>query len=124
MENNNINFRVNKEIDAWISEQLNFNGNNITISQNARDFIVELITNIKEDPSDFWTDLNLNSSQDIAISNIQSALNTVVRYRPMRYRLRGIKSFRKNDIVITSWEIWDVLSRILVDFCFIPLKDM
>lgn len=109
-----IKTSVKREIDNWVDGSIIIPTRNLT--PKAIDFIAEVINNIKEDPSPLWGEKPFNSDdfQREAISLIPEALDYILRRRPALY----------DNSEITTWEIWNSLSRILVRFCFIPEKDM
>ena len=131
MNNLEITERVNSEVNYWKDQQLK-NGYKVNISDSATNFIVELINNIENDPSTYWK-LNddYNTFQSLAIARIPDALNYCIYddferlpYRRIRRR-RFINMIRETgEMNISTWEIWNSLSLILIDFCFIPQKDM
>ncbi|GAA3963090.1 hypothetical protein GCM10022246_15410 [Pedobacter ginsengiterrae] len=119
MERYSIESQVRKEIEDWQKEYRR-NVFSVRISPQAVDFITELIANISEDPSPLWQKRNQNfddfsNYQRTAIANIPEALDYIVDLRRFRFN---------DEITISSWEIWQSLTRILVKFCFIPEKDM
>jgi len=86
------------------------------ISPKAKKFIVELIENIQDDPSEYWKlKTSAESVQSLAIGRIGEALDLIIRQKRLMFQ---------HEINISSWELWNSLSRILVRFCFIPEKDM
>ncbi len=131
MENFEIAERVEYEINNWKKIKIE-DGLKVNISENATSFIVELISNIKNDPSTYWKLNNdYESFQNLAIARIPDALDYCTYQGAIRipYRMwRSRKIFKiiseTKEANISTWEIWSSLSHILIDFCFIPEKDM
>ena len=116
MENVEIRSRVEEQVGYWLSRQKERLGKEISISDKAIEFIVQVIENIKEDPSARWAIKdNYNSFQDIAIQLIPRSLTRSIYNQ--RY-------YRNTHIAISSWELLDQFPNILSDFCFIPEDDM
>jgi len=119
MEHSQILERVKKEIKIWEMQQIE-RKQQIFITDKAIEFIVEMIDNIVKDPSEYWKLRDKNAFQELAIARIPNALDLSIHHN-QRFR-RHI--FFEDNLVISSWEIWYSLSRILERFCFIPEKDM
>lgn len=112
-----LNIRVSKEIERWTYEQRDL-GKRIEFSENSKNLIVEIIQNIENDPSRFWVrQRNLEFAQERAISKISDALNMLLQ-RSNRLQNRDF------DIYLSPWEIYMNLTPILIEFCFIPERDM
>jgi len=118
MEKEQIQERVYSVVDNWISLQEKRNVS-VSITEKAKDFLVEVINNIVEDPSAHWRSKNFdqNAAQELAISLIPNALHDIYPFRRHNISAKG------KDINISSWEIWHALSYILDRWCFIP-KDV
>jgi len=113
MEDYQIKDQIEVTVENWIKIQLELDYK-ISISPKAKDFLVEVISNIQQDSSRYWTEKNnFDSAQREAISLVPIALNEVLRYyRP--------KDKKHTTIKITTWEIWHVISPILNRWCFMP----
>lgn len=118
MENSKIREDIDVVVKRWITVQENLNVT-VSLSKKAKDFLVEVIDNILQDPSDSWetNEFNKDSAQELAISLIPNALNEILPYR--RYN----RSIRNENIKISTWEIWHAMTPILSRWCFIP-KDV
>lgn len=115
MNESQIFEQVSYEIDNWQNKMAQRKVYT-KISPKAKKFIVELIENIQEDPSEYWKLKTPSESlQILAIGRIPEALDIIVRHRRLLFH---------HEIHISSWELWNSLSRILIRFCFIPEKDM
>lgn len=109
-----INKEILNEIESW-SNKMRQREIFVKISPQAIKFITELIKNIQDDPSVYWKlRTSFESLQILAIGRIPEALDMIVQKQIYYHR----------EIYISSWEVWDSLSRILHKFCFIPEKDM
>lgn len=120
MEEIQIRDQVNLAIKQWSNLQ-NRRGISVEITDRAIDFIIELISNIKLDPSPFWRtkdNYSYDSAQEFAISLIPNALNDIQRINSYKRR------FKSSSITISSWELWNSLTQVLSTFCFIPEDDM
>lgn len=117
MNNNIIREQVNEQIKGWLRLQNNI-GRQWSISPKAIDFIVEVVENIQEDPSQTWQRENFNfeASQELAISLVPNALHDIIA----NGRLRGYRRRRNVDGKITTWEIWHSLSKTIDKWCFVP----
>lgn len=122
MEEATIRKRMELEIDNWMSGQYKEGfHDSISISEEAKNFVVEMIQNIVKDPSEYWKlDPKEGQFQELAIARIPDALDQIIRFNK---RHRRINTYEPR-IQISSWEIWYALSQILIKFCFIPEKDM
>ncbi|MBN9285597.1 MULTISPECIES: hypothetical protein [unclassified Flavobacterium] len=115
MDENQIIKQINYEIDNWQSKMVERNIY-VQLSPKAKKFIIELIENIQEDQSEYWRLKTASESmQNLAMARIPEALDIVIRQKRLIFQ---------QEAYISSWEIWNVLSRILIRFCFIPEKDM
>lgn len=112
MEPTEIYDRVSSEIEKWRALQRGM-GWDIEISQGAIFAISFMVNNIKEDPSDYWTDINPDSMQMYAISVIPNIMNDIVNRFPKRREQR-------RSIRLSSWEIWHGISYALDSWCPIP----
>ncbi len=115
MDENKIIKQVNYEIENW---QYKMSKHNIYVqlSPKAKKFIIELIENIQEDQSKYWRlEKSSESMQNLAIALIPKALDIVIRQKRLNFQ---------QEAYISSWEIWNVLSQILIQVCFIPEEDM
>lgn len=121
MEKSVIREQVKLELEKWTGLQKKRNME-VSFTPKAIDFLCLMIENIQEDKSTYWDyeSLEGNTAQEYAISLIPNALNDLKRYRRSG---RRIHSFKRNEIKISSWEIWHSLSEIVDRFCFIP-KDI
>src|SRR5690554_1948808 len=117
MEKTEIREKVQIEINKWtkLQEKRQIN---ISFTTKAIDFLCLMIENIKDDKSQFWHSMDLESDvlQELAISLIPNALNEL----PYRGKYRNFYFSQKKDIRISTWEIWHSLSQILDRFCFVP----
>lgn len=118
MENQEIRKEVQTIIERWSYFQ-NRNRLEVNFSEGAVLFIFQLIVNIKEDPSDFWRnkEIDYDAAQQLAISLLPNALNDIIR------RNNQLTVVKSREVRITSWEIWHSLSRVLDNWCFMP-KDI
>lgn len=108
---------IEASVERWSSLQSR-RSQVVTFSPGAIDFLVQMIENIKQDPSSFWTEeINYDTAQEFALSLIPNILNELLN----SYRFRG--NLNQPELRITSWEIWHSLSNILSNWCFIP-KDV
>ncbi|WP_417559057.1 hypothetical protein [Mesoflavibacter zeaxanthinifaciens] len=110
MDKTEIRKEVVNQIDKWRS-LARLNNRNVEVSDNVINFISDLIENLKTDPPQGWKSrrIDYSNGQSYALSLIPNALNDVDR------RLR----FRSHS-VISVWEIYESLSVILKNWCFIP----
>ena len=118
MEKFQITQEVKAIVEKWIDLQVK-NRATIKITDKAISFLIEIIENIEQDPSDNWifTEFNKSSAQELAISYIPNALNEIIHMR--RFRFKHLDT----PIKITTWEIWHSMSLLLRNWCFIP-KDI
>ena len=118
MEDVQIIEGVDEVVQRWITLQENRNLT-VRLSRKAKDFLVEVIGNIQQDPSESWeaNEFSKNSAQELAISLIPNALNEILPYH--RYN----RSIDKQNFKISTWEIWHAMTPILSKWCFIP-KDI
>ena len=115
MNNELIKTSVKREVNNWVDIDVVLSRRKLT--PKAIDFIAELIINIKDDPSPLWNNRIINLDDEFqrrAISLIPEALDYILLRRPALYL----------SAEISTWEIWNSLTGILVRFCFIPEKDM
>lgn len=119
MEENQIREAVNSRIENWLNFQEKRANRRIEITEKAKDFIIEVIQNIKDDPSKYWLiDNNYESLQVVAIQLIPKALSRSVRNNRLDW-------YSDNQVItISSWELWRSLSTLIKNFCFIPEDDM
>lgn len=113
MDSDQIKQQVVNQVNRW-KRLRKLNGQTANISEGGINFFCLLIANIQNDVSPSWVNLNINNPdilQEEAIALIPTALNQVVDTIGSR-----------NNIEISSWEIWHSLSRILDKLCFIPKK--
>ncbi|HBF21575.1 MAG: hypothetical protein CMI36_02525 [Owenweeksia sp.] len=115
MDKKEIGALVNDKLKDWMqsNEQI---GRYYSLSDKARDFIIEVIDNIKADPSPNWNirGREFENGQRYAISLIPEAFNQISSPRYFKYR-----ADLENKQKITTWEIWQSLSDILQNRCFI-----
>lgn len=115
MEEYTINERVKEEIAGW-KKRMYLKNISPNISAKAIDFIIEMINNISEDPSENWgSNRNYDDIQHTALAKIPAALDYITDLQRPNI---------KKEFTISSWEIWQSLSLIMIKFCFIPEKDM
>jgi len=112
MNNQDIREKVQKEVMKWEDFQ-KFRELNIRLSPKAIDFLCSLVDNMETDSSQSWRIGEFNNSQEYAKQLIPNALNELL--------IRNRRLNRRNqEIVITTWEIWHSLSRLIDIFCFVP----
>lgn len=110
MNQTQIRSQVNKQVERWKK----LRKIEAEISGGGIDFLCLLVVNIQEDKSPAWTKLDENDSnllQEEAIALIPYALDEV-----------AVSTGTRNNMKISSWEIWHSLTTVLDKFCFIPKK--
>ena len=115
MNNVDIRDKVQRDIVKWEDFQ-RYRELNVRLSPKAVDFLCTLVDNMETDSSQIWRKGNFNNSQEYAIQLIPNALNELL----IRNRRLGKKNV---ETLITTWEIWHSLSRLIDVFCFVP-KDI
>lgn len=115
-------FQIEENIKTYVTswEALQKMRNlNVSLSEKAKEFLVEVIDNIQQDPSSNWKtdEFNKNSAQELAISLIPNALNEIMLHRGPNHSGNNL------SISISTWEIWHSMTPILKNWCFIP-KDV
>ncbi len=120
MNKEEIALLVKNEFSKWASEIDLPPESEITLSDQATEFLALLIYNIENDSSDSWIDKKIYSKQSIekALPLLSVILNSVYRtmkaqYSPMRLAIK---------FNITTWEILHTLSKNLDRLCFIPKR--
>ena len=112
MEITEIEERVENAIQEW--RNLPFRTRSAPeVTHGAINAMVQIIYNVKKDPSPKWRDMNLDNVQDYIIKNLPLMMFDFERpdlpYRRVRWKKK-----------ITSWEVWEGLHVKISDFCPIP----
>lgn len=110
MDSQKVDELVLREFNKWNILQIK-QGREAEISNGAVKAISQMVINIKEDPSNYWGDINTEEIQMYAIQAIPNVLNDIF----LRYPRRVPKPKK-----ITSWEIWHGISYVLDSWCPIP----
>jgi len=115
MELDEIKKGVQTSIDKWLEFE-RMSQNSLELTKGASELVVQMIVNIKDDPSPSWkeVELELDSVQRFVISTIPNILLDMNR----EYR-----SFNWKQQKVSSWEILHKISDALDKWCPIP-KDI
>lgn len=112
MERQQIHEKIQAEINNWQeTQQLRYKP---VLTSHAFNFLVEVVDNIRTDPSKSWRIPTYDDHQERAVALIPKALSDVYRSYP---------HYQANAIPISTWELWHSMSQILHTMCFIP-KDV
>ncbi len=107
METNEIQRAVENAVGEWGRLQ-DLRRRPVELSRGAVNALVSMVVNIAQDPSPQWAEFDADATQRVAVSLIPNALTDL----RVNYRLQ--------EKMITSWEIWHSLSRLLDRWCPVP----
>ena len=118
MDREQINNKVNDQINLWLSLQKK-RQINVEFTSGATDLLCQIIENIETDKSKSWNynTEDYKTAQEFAISLIPNALNEIYPYRRRWYEYDNRKGY-----TISSWELLHSITDILDRLCFIPKK--
>lgn len=108
-----INEEMQNAINKW-SQLAERQQRPLTLTQGAKEALMQMIINIEKDPSPYWADINHDSVQRFAISIIPNILVDMSHWRG---------SYRWPKSEVSSWEIWHNISSALDKWCPVP-KDI